>query len=273
MAKRLLALGHGGARSRALAAPGASISIRCRSDPRCRSPAQDGGVVEGKLTARDDETVKVDVGRVTRSVRARRHRARRRGRRQRQGARAAGDCALPRIPRSQRHQAVGAAWTRPSAPPPATLGDAVTATLAEAVRIDGVEVLPAGSPVRAQGQRRRSVGQGQRTRPSVAARSAASPRTARLSLRGRATRWSRRATKARDAKTIGIPAAGGAVLGAVLGGKKGAAIGAAVGGGAGTAVVLSTTGRKSAWRAEAAVSVHSGPPFEVKVPVAPKSDS
>src|SRR5688572_3232899 len=29
---------------------------------------QDGGVVEGKLTARDDETVKIDAGRVTRSV-------------------------------------------------------------------------------------------------------------------------------------------------------------------------------------------------------------
>ena len=52
------------------------------------------------------------------------------------------------------------------------------------------------------------------------------------------------ATKASDAKTIGIPAAGGAVLGAVLGGKKGAAIGAAVGGGAGTAVVLTTAGKE-----------------------------
>jgi hypothetical protein len=52
------------------------------------------------------------------------------------------------------------------------------------------------------------------------------------------------ATKARDAKTIGFPAAGGAVIGALAGGKKGAAIGAAAGGGAGTAVVLSTRGRE-----------------------------
>jgi hypothetical protein len=52
------------------------------------------------------------------------------------------------------------------------------------------------------------------------------------------------ATKARDARTIGIPAAGGAIVGALVGGKKGAAIGAASGGGAGTAVVLSTRGRE-----------------------------
>ena len=52
------------------------------------------------------------------------------------------------------------------------------------------------------------------------------------------------ATKARDARTIGIPAAGGAVVGALVGGKKGAAIGAAAGGGGGTAVVLSTRGRE-----------------------------
>jgi hypothetical protein len=50
--------------------------------------------------------------------------------------------------------------------------------------------------------------------------------------------------KARDARTIGLPAAGGAVIGAIAGGKKGAAIGAAAGGGAGTAVVLSTRGRE-----------------------------
>ncbi len=47
-----------------------------------------------------------------------------------------------------------------------------------------------------------------------------------------------------DAKKIGIPAAGGAVIGAIIGGKKGAAIGAAVGGGAGTAAVLTTSGHE-----------------------------
>lgn len=52
------------------------------------------------------------------------------------------------------------------------------------------------------------------------------------------------ATKKKDALEIGAPAAGGAIIGGLLGGKKGALIGTAVGGGAGTAVVLSTSGRE-----------------------------
>jgi hypothetical protein len=51
-----------------------------------------------------------------------------------------------------------------------------------------------------------------------------------------------RATKKKDAMKIGIPAAGGAAIGALIGGKKGAMIGAGAAGGAGTAVVLSTRG-------------------------------
>ena len=51
------------------------------------------------------------------------------------------------------------------------------------------------------------------------------------------------ATKKKDALTIGLPAAGGAVIGALIDGKKGAGIGAAAGGGAGTAAVLTTRGK------------------------------
>ena len=53
-----------------------------------------------------------------------------------------------------------------------------------------------------------------------------------------------RATKKKDAMKIGIPAAGGAAVGALVGGKKGALIGAGAAGGAGTAVVLSTRGEE-----------------------------
>ena len=52
------------------------------------------------------------------------------------------------------------------------------------------------------------------------------------------------ATKKKDALEIGLPAAGGAVIGGLLGGKKGALIGGAAGGGAGTAVVMSTRGKE-----------------------------
>jgi hypothetical protein len=51
-------------------------------------------------------------------------------------------------------------------------------------------------------------------------------------------------TKKKDAATIGLPAAGGAIVGGLIGGKKGAGIGAAAGGGGGTAVVLSTRGKE-----------------------------
>jgi hypothetical protein len=52
------------------------------------------------------------------------------------------------------------------------------------------------------------------------------------------------ATKKKDAATIGVPAAGGAIIGGLVDGKKGAAIGAAAGGGGGTAVVLATRGKE-----------------------------
>jgi hypothetical protein len=81
------------------------------------------------------------------------------------------------------------------------------------------------------------------------------------------------ATKARDAKTIGIPAAGGAVIGAIVGGGKGAAIGAAVGGGAGTGVVLATAGKEVGLANGAKLSITLDRPLEVRVPIMPKSDS
>jgi hypothetical protein len=51
------------------------------------------------------------------------------------------------------------------------------------------------------------------------------------------------ATKKKDALTIGLPAAGGAIVGGAVAGKKGAGIGALAGGGAGTAAVLTTRGK------------------------------
>jgi hypothetical protein len=124
--------------------------------------------------------------------------------------------------------------------------DPVRARLASPVVIGGRTVVPAGSPVRGT--------------VTDVARSGRVKGRARIGLRfhsltnGRndatyriATRtWSRVApgTKEKDAAKIAIPAAGGAVVGALVGGKKGAAIGAAAGGGGGTAVVLATRGKE-----------------------------
>ena len=71
----------------------------------------------------------------------------------------------------------------------------------------------------------------------------------------------------KDAETIGLPAAGGAVLGAILGGGKGAAIGAAAGGGAGTAVVLSTPGKNVALERGNVVHADIGRGVDVRVPL------
>jgi hypothetical protein len=74
-------------------------------------------------------------------------------------------------------------------------------------------------------------------------------------------------TKGEDARTIGIPAAGGAVIGAILGGKKGAGLGATVGGGAGTAVVLATVGDDIRLPQGPALSVAFDDAIDVRVPI------
>ena len=120
---------------------------------------------------------------------------------------------------------------------------AVSSELKEPIVIDGVEVAPAGSAVN---------GTVLRAEPSGKVKGLASLAVRFDSLRaGNETHqvsmtYSRtaEATKSSDAKKIGIPAAGGAVLGGILGGKKGAVIGGVIGGGAGTAVVLSTSGKE-----------------------------
>ena len=70
-----------------------------------------------------------------------------------------------------------------------------------------------------------------------------------------------------DAKKIGIPAAGGAIIGAIAGGKKGAGIGAAVGGGAGTAVVLATSGPEIRWPVGTTLSIELDKAIDVRVPI------
>ena len=73
------------------------------------------------------------------------------------------------------------------------------------------------------------------------------------------------ATKKKDALTIGIPAAGGAAIGALVGGKKGAAIGAAAGGGGGTAVVLTTRGKEVRVGRGATLAVRLTEPLTVRL--------
>jgi hypothetical protein len=73
------------------------------------------------------------------------------------------------------------------------------------------------------------------------------------------------ATKKKDAMKIGIPAAGGAVVGGIIGGKKGAAIGGAAAGGAGTAVVMSTRGEEVRLGKGASLTIRLTEPLTVRV--------
>jgi hypothetical protein len=75
------------------------------------------------------------------------------------------------------------------------------------------------------------------------------------------------ATKGEDAAKVGIPAAGGAVIGGLIGGKKGAAVGAAVGGGAGAATVLATPGKEVVLAKGSVLSIRLENPVEVRVPI------
>jgi hypothetical protein len=74
------------------------------------------------------------------------------------------------------------------------------------------------------------------------------------------------ATKGEDAVKVGVPAAGGAVIGGIIGGKKGAAIGTAVGGGGGAAVVLATPGEEIRLARGAVLTLALDQAMEVRVP-------
>ena len=133
------------------------------------------------------------------------------------------------------------------------------------MKIHGVEVLPSGS---------RNHGQVVSAQPSgkVKGRAGISLRFRTLKARGDSYAISAAlsrvapATKKKAAETIGLPAAGGAIIGAIAGGKKGAAIGAAAGGGAGTAVVLSTTGKPVSLPRGSIVSLRLQKAVTVKYP-------
>ena len=147
--------------------------------------------------------------------------------------------------------------------------DAVRGTLRRALTIDGVQALPAGTPVLGH--------------VTAAERSARVKGRARIALRftridppGDGERLKiqsapiareAEATKKQDAAKIGGGAAGGAIIGGLLGGGDGAAKGAAIGGAAGTGVVLSTRGKEVRLGPGTDLSVRLTAPVTVRVAV------
>ena len=142
------------------------------------------------------------------------------------------------------------------------------ATLLAPVVVKGVEVLPVGS--RVGGQVAQVIPSGKvkgRARLAVRFTTLTPPdRGDDYEIDARVAEVAP-ATKASDAKHIGIPAAGGAILGGLLGGKQGAAIGAVVGGGAGTATVLTTPGREVVLPRGTTLSLRLAQPLDVRLPI------
>jgi outer membrane lipoprotein SlyB len=144
--------------------------------------------------------------------------------------------------------------------------DPVHATLRSRVLVNGVEVIPTGSPVR---------GVVTQATPSGAVKG-----RARLTfdfrhvtvgeeiydMRTKPFVYQAKSTKEEDATKIGVGAAAGGIIGAIAGGKKGAAVGAAVGSTAGTALVLATPGDEVQLRSGTEMSVELANPLTVRVP-------
>jgi hypothetical protein len=145
--------------------------------------------------------------------------------------------------------------------------DPVSATLAQPVVIGDRVVLPAGS--QASGYVSDAVRPGKvKGRGRVAVRfTRITPANHGATYNMQTRSWIAvaAATKEKDALKIGIPAAGGAAVGALIGGGKGAGIGAAVGGGAGTAAVLTTRGKDVRIGRGAALNVRLSAPLTIRV--------
>jgi hypothetical protein len=227
---------------------------------------QDGGVVSGTLAARDDLTVTVKSGSTSRSVpRAQIAQVQLVDETQpvvlpaiatfREFTLPAGTAFIVRL-----DSAVGSGSSR--------VNDPIEATLTNAVVVDGTNVIPVGSIVRGEVSSVQSSGK-------VKGRGSLSLFFSSVSVAGHAepypiaARISRVApgSKSEEAATIAIPAAGGAIIGALLGGKKGALVGTAIGGGGGTAVVLSTRGPQVELPRGSGLSLRLDHAIDVRVPI------
>jgi hypothetical protein len=227
---------------------------------------QDGGVVRGTLAARDEGTVKVEAGATSRSI----------PRNEIAEVRVVDPVKPTPLPAVAKFReltlpqgtklavrlgsAVGSDTSR--------VEDPVEATVSEAVVVDGIDVFPVGSVVKGEVAAVQAAGKVKGraslalrfTSITVAGRDEPSEIVARTSLEAPST-------TREDAAKIGIPAAGGAIVGGIIGGKKGAAIGTAVGGGAGTAVVLSTSGDEIRLARGAALTLTIERAIDVRVPI------
>ena len=226
---------------------------------------QDGALVEGKLAAKDEGTVRVEKGATKRTV----PRSEIVDVRVKDEKAVAEEPVIPAratfreltIPESTK---IAIKLNSPVSSETSRVEDAVEAELIEPVIVDGQEVLPTGSLVR--GEVTSAVPTGKvKGRASLALRfRSIESDGVKYPIDAQFARLAE-SEKSDDVKRVAIPAAGGAIIGAIIGGKKGAAIGAAAGGGAGTAAVLMTAGDPVTLGEGATLSLTIGQPVDVRV--------
>ena len=144
--------------------------------------------------------------------------------------------------------------------------DPVQAQFDHPVAVDGVRAIPEGSLAHGTVTTVRASGR-VNGRAQLAFRfDRLDINSDRYEIRSDAVSYEAESTKTEDAKTIGIGAAAGTVIGGLLGGKKGAGAGAAIGGGAGTAMVLTTAGEEVELRSGTPIEVNLAQPLVILVP-------
>jgi hypothetical protein len=228
---------------------------------------QDGGVVHGKVARVDGQNAVIAVGSRERIVAASDVAALR----VIDAKDAAKDTPLPAVAKFREYTVPdGTKLTvrleTAVASDTSRVEDPIDARLVEPVSVDGREVLPVGamlkgvvSEVQASGKVKGRASLGLRF-TSIASDGETYAISGHIGAEAPST-------KQKDAEKIGIPAVGGAIIGAIIGGKKGAAIGAVVGGGAGTAVVLTTPGEEIRWPRGTNVAFALGRDVDVKLPI------
>lgn len=225
---------------------------------------QSGAVVEGRLTARDETTVTVKGDRATRRVE--------RGEiADVQIVTPGHPATLPAVAKFREYvvpdgTVLALSLVTATSSDTSNVGDAVEATLSDAVSIADEIVLPEGSVVRGSVTVAEPAGK-------VKGRASLALHFDEMTVSGERYKISAGiaveapSTKKKDAAMIGIPAAAGAIIGAIVGGGQGAAAGAAIGGGGGTAAVLLTEGKPVEFGRGMAMRVKLANDVKIRVPV------
>jgi hypothetical protein len=145
--------------------------------------------------------------------------------------------------------------------------DPVRARVTRALVIDGMTAVPAGSAVTGSVTNAKRSGR-VKGRAEIGFRlTSLQAHDERHAIRTGIVVRRAPATKTQDAVDIGIPAAAGAVAGAIVGGKDDAAKGAVIGGAAGTGYVLATRGKEVRLPSGTDLNVKLLEPITMRVPL------